>query len=151
MWAAVREALPLWVIWSLGACDMGPRLHYYIILTLEIFVVIVSSPTLKSYSTNFPQLLLCYALSFLQKICSTQSVKVIRYVSLYLCAFPYLRIHYFFIPSLLSHGVYYLCFLIRTWQRINMVRNLARQVKFELDQADWVLGILTRRLCNIDT
>ena len=32
-----------------------------------------------------------------------------------------------------------------------MVRNLARQVKFELDQADWVLGILTRRLCNIDT
>ena len=84
MWAAVREALPLWVIWSLGACDMGPGLHYYIILILEIFVVIVSSPTLKSYSTNFPQLLLCYALSFLQKICSTQSVKVIRYVSLYL-------------------------------------------------------------------
>ena len=54
MWAAVREALPLWVIWSLGACDMGPGLHYYIILILEIFVVIVSSPTLKSYSLHFP-------------------------------------------------------------------------------------------------
>ena len=69
MWAAVREALPLWVIWSLGACDMGPGLHYYIILLimLEIFVFIVSSPTLKSYSTHFPQLLLCYTLSFLQK------------------------------------------------------------------------------------
>jgi hypothetical protein len=84
MWAAVREALSLWVIWPLGACDMGPGLHYYIILILEIFVVVVSSPTLKSYSTHFPQLLLCYTLSFLQKICSTQSVKVIRYVSVYL-------------------------------------------------------------------
>ena len=68
MWAAVREALPLWVIWSLGACDMGPGLHYYIILILEIFVVIVSSPTLKSYSTHFPQLLLCYTLSFLKSM-----------------------------------------------------------------------------------
>ena len=36
MWAAVREALPLWVIWSLGACDMGPGLHYYIILLIII-------------------------------------------------------------------------------------------------------------------
>ena len=99
----------------------------------------------------FPAAFAMLHLVVVEKICSTQSVKVIRYVSLYLYAFPYLPIHYFFIPSLLSHGVYYLCFLIRTWQRINMVRNLARQVKFELDQADWVLGILTRRLCNVDT
>ena len=29
-----------------------------------------------------------------------------------------------------------------------MVRKLAHQVKFELDQGDWVLGILARRLYN---
>ena len=79
---------PLWVIWSLGAFDMGPGLHYYIILILEIFVVVVLSPTLDSYSTNFPQFLaMLHPVVFAQK-CSTQSVKVIPYVSLYLYVFP---------------------------------------------------------------
>ena len=49
---------PLWVIWSLGAFDMGPGLHYYIISILEIFVVVLP-PTLDSYSTHFPQFWLC--------------------------------------------------------------------------------------------
>ncbi len=32
-----------------------------------------------------------------------------------------------------------------------MVRNLVHQVKFELDQGDWVLGLLARRLYNTNT
>ena len=32
-----------------------------------------------------------------------------------------------------------------------MVRNLFHQVKFELNQGDWVLGIIARRLYNTNT
>ena len=38
------------------------------------------------------------------------------------------------IPSLVSQRAYYLWLLLRTWKRINMVRNLVHQVKFKLEQ-----------------
>jgi hypothetical protein len=41
------------------------------------------------------------------------------------------------IPSLVSQGAYYLWLLLRTWKRINMVRNPVHQVKFKLEQTGW--------------
>ena len=53
-------------------------------------------------------------------------------------------------PHSYPMGGYYLRFSLRTRQRINMVRRLAHQVKFELDQRDWILGFLAR-LYNTNT
>ena len=89
---------------------------------------------------------------FSQK-CSTQSVKTIPYVSLYLFVFPII----WYIPwcpcplpihtlTPIPYRGYYstLWFLLRTWKRINMVRKSAHQVKFELDLGDWLLGLLVQ-------
>ena len=147
----------MWVIWSLGAFDMGPGLHYLLYTYIPGNINTWNLCCQRFFAHMgfifhpFPAVLALLCLVVFAQKCSTQSAKVIRYVSLYVYAFPYLPIHYFFIPSLLSHRGYYLCLLLRTWQRINMVRNLVHQFKFELDQVEWILGILTRRLCNINT
>ena len=135
---------PLWVILSLGAFDMGP-----VILILEIFVVSVSSPTLDSYPTYFPQFWPCYTLLFFPESVSPKASKWLTtypYISMYSCPCP-LPMHTL-TPIQWSH---YLTFLLRTWQRIKMVWKLAHKVKFEGDQGDWIPGLIARRLYNANT
>jgi hypothetical protein len=63
-----------WIIRSLGAFDMGPGLHYYKLLILEMLVVVVSL-TLDSYSTHLPQFWICYTLSLSPKSVPPKAAK----------------------------------------------------------------------------
>jgi len=85
---------------------------------------------------------------FAQK-CSTQNVKVIPYISLYLYVFLSLPITYAYPHSYPRDPL--LKVFVKNLAEDQNGLELAHQVKFERDQGDWIPGLIARRLYNANT